>query len=464
MLLLTTTARAEPDRLAEAQRAQEAGDYAHAATLYLPLAINGDSVAQLNLGVLYTQGQIIQPDYRIALQWYLAAAEQGNAQAQAKLGELYTTGAGIPQDFKKALHWLTASAKQGNAAAQQHLGEMYAKGQGAPQDFQEAVKWYQLAAAQGSAEASSHLAQCNENGQGTPQDSAAAVEWLNKAAGYATDLTSHNAYLARRDVIAKKVKDQEFAKQQQLARAAQEREKAAAARENELETARLAAARIVEQQAAIAQAAEKARQKAAADAALQLQIKAYKQAKIEAQAEKLRAQQEATAKRKAELAERQADSVRNQSTRAAQLNAIEDRRRAMINAEAARNLAAAKKNRGPQASVRHPIKPAPADAEHPLLHENESKPVHSARKKPEHVNAPVDTAEPQQTPITETKSMKPKPIAEQHKAAKRSNVSTGKLHYPAKTELTDEELGNTRAITGKKTEKQIEGLQKTEHD
>ena len=92
MLLLCGTSQAALDPLHEAQWAQEAGDYAKAATLYLPLAQDGNAIAQFNLGVLYTQGQIIQKDYRIAVQWYLAAAEQGHAQAQANVGLLYADG------------------------------------------------------------------------------------------------------------------------------------------------------------------------------------------------------------------------------------------------------------------------------------------------------------------------------------------------------------------------------------
>jgi len=490
MLLLTCAAQAKPDKLlepprmqeaiksaidttlntadnlAEAQRAQEAGDYARAATLFLPLATNGNPLAQLGLGEIYTQGLVIQADYHIALQWYLAAAEQGNAQAQAKLGELYTNGHSVPQDFTKALRWLNASAKQDNATAQLHLGELYAAGQGVPQDWQEAIKWYRLAAARGNAIANALLADCYENGQGTAQDSAAAVEWLNKAAACATDRTNHSTYLARRDVIAQKIKEQALEKQQQLAREVEALEKAVAAHEKELETARLATARLAEKQAEIARTAEKAKQKAAADAALQLQIKAYRQAALEAQAAQLKAQQTALKAKLAVIAQRKLDLARHKSAQEAQLNAMEDRRRAEINAEVARHQATAKKSRKTQIKARLPIKSTPTDEVHPLLHETGPEALQPVRNTAEHPETDLPTGHPEQQKnlTSESKPARPELLTGQYHAKKPSNISTRKRRYPAKTELTDEELGNSQAITGKKTAKQFEESQNTEHD
>lgn len=461
MLLFAGATQAQTDTLAEALRAQEAGDYARAATLFIPLASKGDPVAQFNLGVIYTQGQIILKDYPAAMQWYLAAAEQGHAQAQANLGELYATGKGMPQDFKKSMHWLISSAKLGNSSAQLHLGEMYTEGRGVPQNFVEAIRWYRLSADQGNAIAHSRLAECYENGQGVPQDSLVAIRWLNTAAANATDMSSRNAYLARRDAIAKGIESRQIAKERQLAKETAERAKAA-------EAVKAEEARIEAEKAASARAAEKAMQKAAADAALEAQIQAYKQAKIEAKATKLKEQQEA-------IRDRLTASARRKAEHDAKLKAVEDRRRAAINAEVARHQAelkapklvkakAPKVEEAPKAAeakapnnnkikTRHAAKIALTndDLQHPLLHEPQS-PDESAkerriREKSELVKTAEAAAHAEQPNPKQAVADASKPKIEQHKPQPRlkTNVTTGKMRYPAKIELTDEELGHAQS-------------------
>lgn len=435
LLLFSGASQAAPSTLDVALRAQEAGDYAKAATLYLPLAAKGDAAAQFNLGILYSQGLIIQKDYRIALQWYLAAAEQGHAGAQSSLGELYASGKGVPQDFKKAMHWLTLSAKQGNSSAQLHIGEMYAQGQGVQQDDKEAVKWYRQAASLGNPAAHARLGECYEHGLGVAQDSAAASKWFNSAANHATDVGSRSAYLARQNEIDKDIASRQKAKEQQLAREEAERIKAA-------EAARAEAARIAAEQAAIKEAAEQARKKAEADAALEAQIQAYRQAAIEAKAAKLKEQQDAKAARDAEAAKRKAE-------RHDKFISQEKRRRDEINAEIAQRRAAQKAQR----TIKHndpaakPKKAAAIDDAHPLMHETSPQDATEKKRVP-----PDKMAEPAQQEVQAI----PKPPAKikkisrtnnaaesrPHQPGKKQSESQGKIRYPAKIELTDEELGN----------------------
>ncbi len=451
MLLVAGASQAEPDFLNEAQRAQEAGDYAKAATLFLPLAEKGDPLAQFNLGVLYTQGQIILKDYRVALQWYLAAAEQGHAQAQANLGELYVNGRGVPQDFKKAMRWFASSAKQGNSSAQLHIGEMHAAGQGVPQDYREAIKWYRLAAEQGHAVAHARLGECYENGLGVAQDSVTASQWLSGAANNASDTVSRNAYLAQRDTITRNLASRQQAEEQKQAREEAERVKAAKA-------ARAEAARIAAEQAAIALAAERAKQKADADAALAVQILAYKQANIEAAAARLKAQQEAKAARDAGSARRAAELndrfKAREAQRRAEINAEAEKRQAEMSAEAKKHKSRPQAATGIQepkagdAKIRHSAKAAPTDEnqQHPLLHEPQSPTVsekkQQTREKPGHAKAVEASAEHRERAAAKTNADMPKAWNEQQpgKVVKPS-LATEKKRYPAKVELTDEELG-----------------------
>ncbi len=400
LFLLAGIAQAEP--LGEAQRAQEAGDYARAATLFLPLAAKGDPVAQFNLGLLYTQGLIIQRNYPVALQWYLAAAEQGHAQAQANLGLMYERGNGVPQDFKKAMHWLTLSAKQGNSSAQLETGQMYATGMGVPQDYAEAIKWYRLAADQGNAAAHARLSDCYENGLGVAQDSVAASKWLAGAASYANDESSRLAYLARRDAIEKGIASRKLAEQQQQARIEAARVKAA-------EAALAEAARMKAEQAAT----EQARQKASEKAALNAQIQAKKLADIAEKSARKKAEQQARSERNSAAAQRKSELEVEMARRRAEINAETAQRKREIAAETRH----AKSLKTGVTEVKHSGKPQ-ADI--------------AMRDAPSQLKNPVKE---QQTRV-DTGA-----VNEQNKTRVTGRIGVvSSKKYPAKTELTDEEL------------------------
>ena len=70
----------------------------------------------------------------------LPLAQQGNAIAQMLLGEMYYFGKGVPRDYSEAARWWRKAAEQGLAEAQFNLGGMYRQGEGVPKDHQEAVK------------------------------------------------------------------------------------------------------------------------------------------------------------------------------------------------------------------------------------------------------------------------------------------------------------------------------------
>ncbi len=88
-------------------------------------------------------------DYETALREWRPLAEQGDSYAQHNLGVLYANGQGVPQDYAQARQWYEKAAAQGLAEAQSNLGALYANGQGVLQDFVQAHMWYNLAAANG---------------------------------------------------------------------------------------------------------------------------------------------------------------------------------------------------------------------------------------------------------------------------------------------------------------------------
>ena len=76
-------------------------------------------------------------------------AEQGYAAAQLNLALMYYNGEGTTQNYKAAFDWFTKAAEQGYAKAQYNLAVVYYIGQGTVQDYIEAYAWVSVAAAQG---------------------------------------------------------------------------------------------------------------------------------------------------------------------------------------------------------------------------------------------------------------------------------------------------------------------------
>ncbi len=57
-------------------------------------------------------------DYGTAVQEFLLLAEQGHAQAQVNLGIIYSQGRGVPKDAVQAYRWYTLAASQGDDLAE----------------------------------------------------------------------------------------------------------------------------------------------------------------------------------------------------------------------------------------------------------------------------------------------------------------------------------------------------------
>jgi hypothetical protein len=93
-------------------------------------AEGGHAVAQLKLGLCYSNGKGVAMDAVAAAEWYAKAAAQGYAGAQHNLGIHYMDGSGVAQDFKAAAVWYAKAAAQGNASALNNLGVLYKDGAG----------------------------------------------------------------------------------------------------------------------------------------------------------------------------------------------------------------------------------------------------------------------------------------------------------------------------------------------
>jgi hypothetical protein len=203
--------------LAAGRRAFTNGDYAAALREFLPLAEQGDAVAQFRLGSMYHDGKGVTQDFKEAVRWYRLAAERGNASAQVNLGSMYHEGQGVTQNDKEAVRWYQVAAEQSDpeasAAAEFDLGVSYHRGIGVLKDDKEAIRRFRSAAEQAYPEGQAALGELYEEGRGVPQDYVQAYMWFNLAA------VSGNAdIIEKRDSIVTKMTPAQVAEAQRLAR------------------------------------------------------------------------------------------------------------------------------------------------------------------------------------------------------------------------------------------------------
>lgn len=150
---------------------------------YLKAAQQGDSKAQINLGLAYENGKGIAKDEAQAAEWFRKAAEKGDPLAQDILGYLYANGKGVATDKEHAMVWYRKAAEQGNVNAQFNLAIAYKNGIGLAKDEAEAVRLFGKAAAQGDAEAQTVVGRIYEYGLfGVKKNERQAEAWYQKAA------------------------------------------------------------------------------------------------------------------------------------------------------------------------------------------------------------------------------------------------------------------------------------------
>lgn len=141
---------AHADPLQDGARAFNRADYRSALVNWRPLAVQGNPVAQNNLGIMYLDGKGVPQNTAEAIRYLSLSAAAGSSLGQNNLGGLYRDGKGVPRDFGKAAQWFAASASQGNSAGMYNLGLMYEMGQGMHAEPFHAYMWYALAADQGN--------------------------------------------------------------------------------------------------------------------------------------------------------------------------------------------------------------------------------------------------------------------------------------------------------------------------
>lgn len=106
----------KPDNFELGLLAAKMGNFAEAIKLWKPLAEQGESHAQYNLGLIYEQEVGFQ-NFKEAFYWYKKSAIQGVLEAQYRLGFAYSVGQGVDDNPLAGLMWIIISLVGGNEKA-----------------------------------------------------------------------------------------------------------------------------------------------------------------------------------------------------------------------------------------------------------------------------------------------------------------------------------------------------------
>ena len=182
------------DQLEEGKAAFNKQEYQKAYALLLPLAEEGDTFAQTNIGYMLSQGLGVEKNEKKAIRWYEKASLEGDSDAQYNLGSMYERGRGTKQDYQKAFEWYSKSAEQGNEYAQVNLGLLYYNGNGVEVDYKKAIYWYRKSAEQGYSLGQHLLGLMYLNGSGVKKDLDKGYEWIVEAAKQGLEPAQESAY------------------------------------------------------------------------------------------------------------------------------------------------------------------------------------------------------------------------------------------------------------------------------
>ena len=152
-------------------------------TVMIKLADNGSPAAQLIVGSLYQNGNVVERDIQKSVKYITMSATQGLAMAQNHLGVLYLDGyvddAG--KNYEKAKYWFEMAAEQDYRTAYHNLGHLYSEDMNPFKNDETANVYWRVAAGLGDAESQYHLAVSYVLGDGIEKNVKIAYEWFKKA-------------------------------------------------------------------------------------------------------------------------------------------------------------------------------------------------------------------------------------------------------------------------------------------
>lgn len=142
----------------------------------------GSEEASVYLASMYFYGKGTRKNYEEAFKRLKRTAEAGIGLAQYNLHIMYDVGYGVLVDKEKALYWLKKSAENGFSRAQTELGMLYKTGgRLISRNLKKAVAWLHRAADNGDKEGQFQLAKIYAMGIGARKNNFISYVWFNIA-------------------------------------------------------------------------------------------------------------------------------------------------------------------------------------------------------------------------------------------------------------------------------------------
>lgn len=147
-------------------------------------AKRGDKNAQIRMGLLHLDGEMVEKDEALAFQWFLQAAKQGVPYAQWQVSQMYLDGIGVALDEDAAERYIKLAAEGGYAEAECAYGRClyYGVDNPSPAERAEAAKFFLRAAIQGLPDGQEEIGWLTFIGDGVAPDRKAGIAWMQKAA------------------------------------------------------------------------------------------------------------------------------------------------------------------------------------------------------------------------------------------------------------------------------------------
>ena len=147
----------------------------------LPLAENGEVLAQLKVAEACFYGKGTPTNRVDAVRWYRKAADAGDASAQASLGYCLLNGLGCEKDPHAAVEWYSRGAEQDDLNAIHGLAYCHLHGFGVEKDEKKGFDLAMKAAVRGHAPSQTLVGECFHAGLGVEQDKERGDAWLYRA-------------------------------------------------------------------------------------------------------------------------------------------------------------------------------------------------------------------------------------------------------------------------------------------
>lgn len=152
----------------------------------------------------------------LTIEWLEKAANQDDKEAQKILIGLYEKrnfyGTSY-YNFEKAFEWYEKLANKGDIDYQDKLATMYYKGENVKQDFKKAFEWAEKSANQGSISGQYNLGALYFFGKGVEQDYKKAIELFEKSANQGSSIAQNTLgeiYIEGKGVEANKTKAYQY--------------------------------------------------------------------------------------------------------------------------------------------------------------------------------------------------------------------------------------------------------------